>query len=168
MKEIIENSFNLTRIPNKDELVKFDGYDLFDKEQAIEIFFEKSCEQVYDQLVLGVKGTMSDIEVLQVLESYGLQYYLKSYLLYLFAGDSEPRNTSDFVSNLIFTLKEIIRIRGAEVFTIPQCLALKQIAQILLGELSSSIEDEGEYVYVKSLREHLNYIDSSIDPTLRK
>lgn len=178
MTEIIEKAFNLSKIPTKDELVKFDGYDLLDKEHAIGIFLGKNWEEIYERISLSMPepesetqsdydkffsqrlGTISDIENLQVLEPYGLQYYLKSYLLYLFSEDCQPRNTDDFTSYLIYTLKEILRIRGSAVFTSEQRLVLKQIATTLLHELANSPDDEEEYVYVKPLREYLSFIES--------
>ena len=175
-EKAIKKAFNLSKIPSKEELVKFDGYDVLDKEHAIQIFLGKSWEEIYKRISLSESnmddpsnykrflsqklGTQSDIEDLQVLESYGLQYYLQSYLLYLVSKGCQPRNTDDFTLFLIGTLKEIFRIQGREVFTDEQCLVLKQITTSLLKELENSPSNEEEYVYVKPMKENLSFIES--------
>jgi len=164
LESLIRIYFNASKIPSKDELVKFDGFDQLEKENAVERFLGKSWDEILNQIPAGGFGTQCDIEELGVMEPYGLQYYLKSYLLYCIKNEAEPRYENETVYFLIWTLKEIFRLRGVEVFTVEQRPVIRQFVVSLLIEIQDVDDDETVFPFVKSMKEYAQ--DILGDPNL--
>lgn len=166
LESLIRIHFNASKIPTQNELVKFDGFDQLEKESAVKRFLGKSWEEVYNKIVShGGFGTGSDIEELLVMEPYGLQYYLKSYLLYCIKSEAEPRYENETVHFLIWTLREIFRIRGVQVFTVEQRPLIRQFVVSLLIEIKDVDDDEAVFPFVRSMKEYVQ--DILRDPNLQ-
>ncbi len=164
LESLIRIHFNASRIPTQNELVKFDGFDQLVKESAVKDFLGKSWEEIFNQIPAGGFGAQCDIEEIGVMEPYGLQYYLKSYLLYCIKSEAEPRYENETVYILIWTLKEIFRLRGVQVFTVEQRPVIRQFIVSLLIEIKDVNDDETVFPFVKSMKEYVQ--DILKDPNL--
>jgi len=112
-KADIDAEFGSLRMPSKEDLVVFDGYDELDKEHALNLFHSKTQDDIYREIVSGTMAVGSAVEDLAVLSPDAFRYYLAPYLTYLCCGVDGDPNEDEGVHFFCFAFREHIRINGA-------------------------------------------------------
>lgn len=124
----VRRLFGSGRVPSTDALVKWDGFDQFEKECAVRFYSGKTWEDV---LLHHRSGGTHELEEWSVLHEPSLSYYGRAHLEYLFntAGSSTPDD--DFVSQLFHQLYQLVYMHKGSPFTPTQTDLLVRIAKAI-------------------------------------
>ena len=156
---LIQDSFGLGEPPARGHLVKFDGFDELDKTHAIEVFLGKTAQDVSRALSEDRLGTQSDIEDLLVMEPAGYRYYLAPYLIRIIQNEGEEAGNLEFAGFVMFSVREIVRLRGVEAFTATQRAALSALSSHLVERCRERTEQD---TWAEPLLEDLEFVRATL------
>lgn len=151
----VKSHFGSGAAPTKEALVRFDGFDELDKVHAIDIFSGKTIAEILNAISKGNFGNLGDIEDLIVMEPAGYQYYLAPYLLQIIRDQEEAEEDLTLPGLVIFSIQEIVRIRGKEAFSEGQRQVLLDIISYLARRSSQWNSDDA---FIESLKEKLDFL----------
>jgi hypothetical protein len=146
MKQVIaaiENAFAPKRMPSKEELVRFDGFDGPAKEYLLKYLHGKTRDEVLRELRGGTLGTGAMLtEEMEVAEPAGIRYYLKPFLIHLAERmRDDARALDDELPFFLFThIRNIVERRGRGTFTESQLRAIAALVDESLNRLASMSE----------------------------
>ncbi len=165
--ETIESNFGLGSPPEKNALVRFDGFDELDKTHALELFLGKSAADIANELLQpqGSFGQLGDIEDLIVMEPLGYQYYLAPYVVQIIRNEHDAAPDLELTSLVLFAIREILRIRSNEAFSQTQQSALLQLVSYLAD---GSDRWDSSDAFAESLPEHLQWLQTKLSAVLPK
>ena len=129
--ELVQHHFGVGSPPSSDDLVEFDGFDELDKEHALAVFLGKTIDDISRALADDLLGTQSDVEDLFVMKPAGYQYYLAPYLIRIIHNERDESEDLQLAGFVVFTIREIVRVRGAEAFSPGQRAALSEVGEYL-------------------------------------
>lgn len=155
LSDNIRSHFGFGAAPTKEALVRLDGFDELDKAHAIDIFLGKTTEDILSAISEGNFGNLGDIEDLIVMEPTGYQYYLAPYLLQIIRYQEEADEDLTLPGLVMFSIQEIVRIRGKEAFSENQRRVLFDIVSYLVDRSSQWNSDDA---FSGSLKEKLDFL----------
>src|SRR6185436_17278203 len=107
----IASSFGCGDPPRVHELVRWDGFDQLDKEDAVAFYSGKTWDDVLSHL-RGLRNKVASadyqLEEWSVLSREALPYYLRAHLEYLLETLAEPECDEEFVDYLFFQLRQVV------------------------------------------------------------
>ena len=157
--ETIKNNFGLGPPPSREDLVHFDGFDELDKKHATEVFLGKTTEDVAKALSENRFRTQSDIEDIFVMEPAGYQYYLAPYLIQILRNETDDSEDLQLAGFVMYTVSEIIRVRGVVAFTQGQIATLLSLCNHLIHRCE---QEEGEDIWAQPLLKDLKSIEARL------
>lgn len=132
----LREAFAVQSMPQIQTLIRRDGFDDLEKDSATKLFSGRTRKEI----ARTIEHSLAGIEELLVLEEAPLHYYVLPFLTYLISLRNEP--DSNFSLYLSFTLAEIIRTRGLDIFTPNQVVALSRLCRHMIEKLGEVNEDE--------------------------
>ncbi len=132
LREDLAKFFGVGQVPMKEGLVEQDGFDEFEKEDAVSFFAQKSWNEVYE-LLQGLKddfwgGGNYRFEEWAVLRPDSIKYYLFAYVEFLLDTLEEEDPDEEFVDYFFFELYQVIRIHGASLFSLEEKDVLRNLS----------------------------------------
>ena len=128
----ISSSFGHEKRPPPADLVVPDGFDQFEKEDAVAFYEGKTWQDVHAHLQ-GLKNAVAGaayfLEEWSVLNPAYLAYYLRAHLEYLFETLASNTPDTEFILHLLGELQQVIHMHKSNPFTSTQTALLKQLAQ---------------------------------------
>lgn len=133
LRNEITTCFETKQTPTPDQLVKRDGFDPFEKEDAVKFFSGKSWNDVLDHLN-SLENTMifgADyrLEEWSVLEPNPRYYYLRAFLEFLLETLSKADPDCQFVSDLFHQLYQTVYMYKQDAYNDDQKIALRKVAE---------------------------------------
>ena len=132
LRNDITTCFDAKQIPAPDQFVKRDGFDPFEKEDAVKFFSGKSWNDVLDHLN-SLENTMIfgadyHLEEWSVLEPKPRYYYLRAFLEFLLETLSKDDPDEQFVSDLFHQLYQTIYMYKYDAYNVLQEAVLRNVA----------------------------------------
>lgn len=128
----ISNCFKTKFRPNPNQLVKFDGYDPFEKEDAMKFFSGKTWVDIFNHLCSlennMISGADFRLEEWSVLEPSPRYYYLRSYLEFLLETLAKDSPDEQYISDFFHQLYQTIYMYQNNAYSDAQKVVLRKIA----------------------------------------
>ena len=146
LKKEIKACFKAKYTPNAEQLVENDGFDVFEKESAVEFFSGKSWKDVLGHLQSRksdiVAGCDYQLEEWSVLKPNARYYYMRSYLEFLLETLSENHSDKQYVSDLFHQLYQTVYMYKLEAYSNDQKALLRIIAEYTYEAIKNQKGDE--------------------------
>lgn len=129
----ITTTFGHDPCPTPADLVTWDGFDQFEKEDAVRFYGGKTWQNVLKHLRdlkhNPVNGAAYYLEEWSVLNPACLSYYLRAHLEYLLETLASGTPDTEFVLQLLGQLQQVMHVHSSNPFTSAQTEALKLVIQ---------------------------------------
>ena len=152
LRREIASSFGRGDPPRVHELVRWDGFDQLDKEDAVAFYSGKTWEDVLAHL-RGIASADYQLEEWSVLSREALPYYLRAHLEYLVETLAEPECDEEFVHYLFFELRQVVSDDDGSPFDPVQTRVLELVAQEVAAVMAD--RQEPDFFWAADIKEEV-------------
>lgn len=164
LQKEIGSAFGTKHVPNTKQLVVADGFDVFEKERAVEFFSGKSLNDVLAHLQARMFDPLAggdyQLEEWSVLKPSARYYYMQAYLAFLHETLSSSEPDGGYVSDFFHQLYQTVFMYGSDAYCDKQETLLRNLATYTLKTVQGH---EGIDDWSDDIAENINFFLAELE-----